>query len=228
VETRGSRATVALSVREAEAALAAGRYDALLLDLLLPDADGLKLLGHIRRDPALADMPVIVVSARATDAATDFAANGVGILDWIAKPVDERRLAAALALVMRRPPRDQARILHVEDDDDIAAVLAALIGNRAETIRAASVRSALDHLAEQRFDLVILDLDLPDGTGYEILAWLGNEGGEVAPPILIFSALDPKPEHIHRAAEVLIKSATDNARLLDHIERLLGTASAIS
>lgn len=81
------------SGREALASIHARRPDLLLLDLMLPDIDGFGICEILRRDPATASLPVIVVSAWATNDARNVALD-LGALDYVTKPFSPRELVA--------------------------------------------------------------------------------------------------------------------------------------
>jgi two-component system, OmpR family, response regulator QseB len=105
-------------VRRADEALAASRvtqYDAVILDLGLPDADGMQVLNELRRRSA-AKIPVIIVSAR--DALKDrLDGLNAGADDYIVKPFELTELEARLHAVLRRPGRRPHAIYHFGDLD---------------------------------------------------------------------------------------------------------------
>jgi signal transduction histidine kinase/DNA-binding response OmpR family regulator/HAMP domain-containing protein len=222
ITRRGSSARLVHTATELQTALAEEPFDTLILDLLLPDGDGIALLRELRTAPATANLPVIIVSARAEEAHAEVNGSVLGILDWIGKPINPHRLTQALAGAMRPVGAGKAHILHVEDDDDLSSVLKHLVGSRAEMASARTKRQAIDVLERERFDLIILDLGLPDGTGYELLTTLTEHKDHRLTPVLIFSAQAPDPTRTREVADVLLKSVTSNADLLNHIEALLG------
>ena len=221
LELHGYRSLRTRTAAEAEHVLATTRVDALLLDLLLPDRDGLTLLRDLRSRPATEALPVIVVSARAELVRSEVNGSAVGVVDWLDKPIDEPRFARALAAI-RRTGTERPRILHVEDDPDLAVIVATLVGEHVEIVNAATRLDAIRLLQDGRFDLVILDLGLPDGSATDLLPLLGELGGSHAPPVLVFSASVPGPDVARQVAEVLTKSLTSNERLLERINALLG------
>src|SRR5579859_4468015 len=221
IRRRGSSARLVHTAAALRAALAEEEFDALILDLLLPDGDGIALLRDLRAAPATVSLPVIVVSARAEEAHAEVNGSVLGILDWIGKPINPHRLIQALTGAMRPVGADKAHILHVEDDEDLASVLDHLVGDRARMTSVRTQRQAMEQLAHAQFDLIILDLGLPDGTGYELLSHLTEHRTHRLTPVLIFSAQAPEPERTQQVADVLLKSLTSNTELLSHIEALL-------
>jgi DNA-binding NarL/FixJ family response regulator len=84
-----------------------------------------------------------------------------------------------------------------------------------------TLAEARRRLAEESFDLVILDLALPDGSGMDLLPLLGHLTPPM--PVLIFSAHEVDGEVAGRAASVLIKSQTSNRMLLETIRSVLAS-----
>ncbi len=114
----------------------------------------------------------------------------------------------------------RSRILHVEDDDSVLQVVSALIADTADVIYARSYRDASALLEREVFDLVILDLILPDGDGEALLSLL-NKPGQPSTPVIIFSAKDISRETVNSVTSALVKSQTTNEVLLDTIRATL-------
>lgn len=91
--------------RSAIAAIAQGGIDAVVLDLGLPDRDGLEVIGAIR---ATSNVPIIVVTAR-SDVAEKIAALDLGADDFVTKPFDTDELLARLRSAMRRAASAQVQ-----------------------------------------------------------------------------------------------------------------------
>ncbi len=93
-------------------------------------------------------------------------------------------------------------------------------GGVAEVFQAPSLAEARRMLAACRYDLVILDLDLPDGSGKELLPLLHDALPPV--PVLVFSVYEIGPDEAEGVDASLVKSRSDNAQLLATIKRLVG------
>lgn len=189
-------------------------YRLMLLDLTLPDVDGLKFLQELRDEPDTAQLPIIVVSGRAHEGRAAFHGEAITVVDWIQKPVSQQRLKQALQEALLRVKRP--RILHVEDDFDIVQVTQVLLEEMADITSVSSLRDARQVMANQLFDLVILDLGLTDGSGVELLAELKG-----CCPVVIFSAQIPNREISAQVAAALTKSVTSNEQLLVTIKNIL-------
>ena len=189
------------------------KYSLLLLDLLLPDEDGLKLLQELREDPLTRQLPVIVVSRRAQEGKEIFTGDGVMVVDWLQKPVDRERLMHALREALKKVKRP--KILHIEDDLDIIQITEDVVGDVAEFSSVPSLQGAKKLLKHNRYDLVILDLGLEDGSGVDLLDELKS-----LCPVVIFSA--KIPNHLSgKVSAALTKSITSNDLLKATIHNVL-------
>ena len=108
----------------------------------------------------------------------------------------------------------------MEDDLDLAEVINSMAGDAMELIIAPTLTEAREILANQRFDLVILDVALPDGSGLDLLPLLKNSGGAIT-PVIIFSANGVNGEISRKVDAALEKSRTSNEELLETIKSLL-------
>ncbi len=204
--------------------LGARHYAAMTLDIGLPDETGVALLSGLRAAKGGFAVPVVVVSG-SPDLATPALGGALAVVDWLEKPVDEQRLAAALKRSVRGPMSRAPRILHVEDDVDLMRIVAAQFGNLAEITEARTLSTARAELATRTFDVVILDLGLPDGSGLELLPVI--QGLPRPPPVVVFSARDGEAglDAQHAVAASLVKSRTSNERLVQIVRELTQSAS---
>lgn len=177
----GYQAEIAHGASQARERLASGRYAALLLDIVAPDADGVALIGALREEPLAHGLPIIAVSAAASAQAVA-QLGGIAVADWLEKPINPERLLVALRHSLSRGEPQRQRILHVEDDADVLSVVAAVAGGIADFDRATDLRSARALLGAHRYDLVILDLTLPDGSGSELLSMIKAQIGRATGP----------------------------------------------
>ena len=157
---------------------------------------------------------MIIVSGRAEEGRAAFTGDAMTVVDWLQKPLDRERLKRALVEALRRNHRP--RILHVEDDTDIVQITHVLLEDTAELSHVATLQGARKLLSAQDYDLVILDLDLADGSGLDLLDELQGRC-----PIIIFSASAPSREITQQVSAALIKSMTSNEQLLETIKQIL-------
>lgn len=214
LEQGGYHTDIARDAAQARTMLAAQRYAALTLDIMLTGSNGMTLIRELREDPLARELPIIVVSALA-HAEQEAQLGGIAVADWLEKPIDHTRLLAAMRRCMSDTGHHRPRILHVDDDADILSVVAAIAGDIADFDHAPDLRSASQLLASRQYDLVILDLALPDGSGSELLPMIAALRPE--PRVLVFSASDVPREQAEHFAACLVKSVTTNDDLLSVI-----------
>ena len=186
-----------------------GWYAAVLVDLHLPDMDGVALIRALREDESTRHLPVAVVSGNVADGQER--GGALEVVDWLDKPFDQARLRAAVhAILLRRS--DRPVILHVDDDRDTLEVTASALGEIAEIMAADNLSRARALLRERRPDLVILDLGLPDGSGLELLPDVDAAYGSGV-PVIVYSAQEMDADLASRVDAVLVKSRTSLAGL---------------
>ena len=113
-----------------------------------------------------------------------------------------------------------AEILHVEDDKDVQNVLSNMLSDYATVTPADTLAQARQQLANSNYDLIILDLGLPDGFGLELLPMLNQRQPPI--PVIIFSAYELEQEQARLVDQALVKSQTGNQELVTTIRGLLG------
>ncbi len=220
LEQAGYAVDIAYDANQAKQLLAQGGYAAMTLDLDLPGQTGISLIRELHGQEATANLPTLVVSAKASEGRQALNGEASGVVDWIDKPVDQERLLSVLNRVAGKSGRARPKVLHVEDDPDIFQVVHQVAGDVVDMVQATNLAEARRMLAQCHYDLVILDLDLPDGSGKELLSLLK----EALPPIpvLVFSVHEIGLEDAKGVDAALVKSRTDNAQLLATIKRLIG------
>lgn len=221
----GFATDIAYDAAHAKELLASTAYVAMTLDLNLPDQDGIALLRELRGQEATRSLPIIVVSVAAQLGRDELCGDAFGIVDWLDKPIDTTRLVKAVQWAVRSTARHTPRILHVEDDPDIVQVIATLLETVTEVVPAMSLDEAERRLEQERFDLVLLDVGLPDGSGLQVLPLIGSRI-HPAVPVMLFSAQEVPVETAEQIAAVLVKSRTSNQQLLDTITSLAGCPGA--
>jgi signal transduction histidine kinase/DNA-binding response OmpR family regulator len=158
---------------------------AITLDLGLPDMDGWEVLYRLKREPVTQGIPVLVISAQERGEL----GLSLGAVDWLVKPVDPQRLLAALQRCralggIRRP----LRILVVDDEPVVLEALEALLRREVhEVFTAENGEEALRQAAAQRPDIILLDLHLPDLSGFEVVSRLRQTAGLEQVPVIAFS-----------------------------------------
>jgi PAS domain S-box-containing protein len=193
-------------------------YTALTLDLMLPDDSGVTLIRKLRSQVEFEKLPVIVVSAFLDDG--KLAINGdFTAVDWLAKPIDEKRLIDAVRRCLPAQTHGRVKVLHVEDDADLHHIVATLGREVAEFELAHTLEQARERLAQGHYDLVILDIVLPDGTGWSLLPAINAL--QPAPPVIVLSGLETSAQEQRAVNHVLLKSRTSTENLLATIKQVI-------
>jgi len=155
--------------------------DLVLLDLILPDMDGLQVLCDLKDNPVTADVPVIALTVMPDDGT----AWELGIADYLTKPVETRELLQSVEKALSW----QGRVLIVEDDPDTSNLFSAAMRQIGfTTLVAADGYEALTIARRYRPDLILLDLRLPGMDGFEALTHLKRDAVTQTIPIIAVSA----------------------------------------
>jgi PAS domain S-box-containing protein len=221
LERAGFAADIAHTMADVRRMLPLQAYAALTLDLILPDGNGLEFLRELRANPAWKHLPVMVISAKADEGRLEFNGSPVELVDWISKPIDEDFLADSLQRVFAETRHGLPRVLHVEDDGDLRQILSRYFHGKAEWIGAATLEEARALVEKEHFDLILLDMALPDGSGLELLKGLDKQTGRPI-PVLILSNNEPSEEDIReRVSAVLLKSRISEERVVQTVLSLI-------
>jgi PAS domain S-box-containing protein len=217
----GFDADLCYSAEQAQAQLALRSYAAMTVDLKLPGADGLSLILHLRSQPATRELPIVVVSASAAEGQLSLNNQSLSVSEWLEKPIDENLLILGLRRAIAGAS-GKPRILHVEDDLDIQRVTEVIAQDFATFEFATNLDDARVWLRQQYFDLVLLDLSLGEGSGWDLLDDI--EALTLPSPVVVFSASEVERPHSPRVAAVLLKGQTSNSELLQTLQRTLARA----
>jgi len=194
---------------------------AITLDVMMPDLDGWAVLAALRRDPELADIPVIM----ATILDEQHRAATLGAAGYITKPIDRDRLITLVKrfMVQARP----TRVLVVEDDATQRERMRQWLDAEHWTITEAENGSvALERLRGERPDVILLDLMMPDMDGFQLVAALQQEKHWRNIPVIVITARDLTAADRARLStgveRVLVKDAFDPRQLVDKIRQIVG------
>jgi signal transduction histidine kinase/CheY-like chemotaxis protein len=175
---------------------------AVILDAMIGEDFSWQLLADLKASDVTANIPVVVVST-ADDRGK---ALSLGAAEFLLKPVGRDDLLDLLARVIEGA--SQQRILVIDDDDIFRYVVRQELANKnVRVLEAATGLAGLERASKEAFDVVLLDLDLPDITGFEVLKQLKH--GEQDPPIVIVSGMRLTPSErvrLGRAHSIIPKS----------------------
>lgn len=195
---------------------------AIVLDVNLPDFSGLGVLDQLKRNPVTRHIPVHVVSV------ADYSqeAMGRGAVGYALKPVKRDELVQALQRLEAKFTQNLRRVLVVEDDErQRESVRHLLSRDDVEIVCAGTAGVALDHLRGSTFDCMVMDLNLPDLTGFELLQQMTEQDGVSFPPVIVYTgrALSRDEEQQLRrfSKSIIVKDARSPERLLDEVTLFL-------
>jgi CheY-like chemotaxis protein/signal transduction histidine kinase/HAMP domain-containing protein len=189
---------------------------AITLDIRLPDRDGWTVLDRLKHDPATSHIPVHIITAVEEQRQR---ALQQGAFNHVQKPVTHEDLGKAFDGIREFADRRIRKLLVVEDDDVQRMSVVELIGNGdVHTTAVATGEEALTALRDERFDCMVLDLRLPDMSGFDLIEKLQTDLGRYDLPIIIYTGkeLTRKEElHLRKVADaIIVKEASSPERLL--------------
>jgi CheY-like chemotaxis protein len=188
------------------------------LDVMMPQMDGWAVLTALKEDPALREIPVIMLSI------VDNRNLGIalGASEYLTKPVERERLIAILQKhVCQQPP---CRVMIVDDDEDGRKRLRLMLESENwQVTEASDGQDALSKLDQDRPELILLDLLMPGMDGFEFSLQIGRSPSWREIPVVVLTAKDITAEdrmrlngHVER---ILQKGAVSEEELLEEIRR---------
>jgi HAMP domain-containing protein/signal transduction histidine kinase/DNA-binding response OmpR family regulator len=207
---------------EALALVRQHRPTAISLDLFLPDMLGWTVLSQLKRDPSTRHIPVQIVTV------DEEYQHGLsrGAFAFVTKPATTEGIEDALKRIRTFATPRRKRLLVVEDDAGERLSIMALLGHDdIDLVTVASGQQALSELSNSNFDCMVLDLRLPDMTGFEVLEKLRDDLRLVDLPVVVFTGKELSPEEETRlqalARSVVVKGVESPERLLDETSLFL-------
>jgi len=189
---------------------------AVSLDVFLPDMLGWTVLNHFKQDPTMRHIPVQMLTLD-EDRQHGLAS---GAFAYVTKPTTPGELEGAFVRIKEYTERSRKRLLVVEDDPGEQLSIQELLGYDDIDVQVAATGSAaLAAVAEEPFDCVVLDLRLPDMSGFDILERFRDDPSLNHLPVVVFTGKDLSPEEDARlhmlARSVVVKGVESPERLLD-------------
>ena len=189
---------------------------AMVLDLGLPGMSGWEVLDAVTDNPDTRHIPIHIISAHDED----MSAFQRGAMSFLTKPVSQEDLEGTLDKIEQFITSGIKSLLLVEDDDALRMSVRKLIeGSDVAITETSNGQAALAALATHKFDCMILDLSLPDMSGFELLSRLHNNNKLSKCPVIVYTgrALSEEENHelLKYAESVIVKGAKSPERLLD-------------
>jgi DNA-binding response OmpR family regulator len=229
-----------VSASDGEQALQLAREldpDVLLLDVAMPRLDGYTVCRVLASERAVPAPVVFLTGADSTE--SRITGLDSGAVDYVVKPFVLKELLARVRAALRtkrlldglasRPapaaaPTRRAKVLVVDDDADIRRLLQTRLASTYDVVFASDAIGAVQEARVQRPDLVLLDLNLPGGSGLVVMQRLQSIGALQTVPVIVVSAHDgPETERsaLAAGAHAFVAKPFDHPRLLAEIQSAL-------
>ncbi|RFZ90888.1 response regulator [Mucilaginibacter conchicola] len=201
--------------------------DAVILDIMLPGKDGWQILKELKQDEETLHIPVHLMSAG------EAAANRVrkeGAISFLKKPVNTETLDKLFGDIMARSGTKFTQILLVEDHKAQSQALKDLMQSQGITVdQAFDGESAFRMLHEHDYQCVILDLNLPDISGLDLLDKIKEVDKFISLPVIINTAMELDKTSVNRlmqyANAMVVKTSKSSDRLIDEVNLFLNKIS---
>ncbi|MCS3799337.1 response regulator [Niastella sp. OAS944] len=203
------------------------RPDAIILDMKLPVLDGSEVLRLLKNDPELRHIPVQIMSGY------DRRKEGLelGAFDFIRKPLTQEAVKGAFDRIEDFMSRKLKKLLVVEDNKQQNQAIRELIGNGdIKSFSAFTGQEAYNMLQEEKFDCIIIDLGLPDMSGFELMEKIKESEELNRIPIIVYTGRDMNKDEARQleklANTVVLKTSNSKERLLDETALFLHRVEA--
>ena len=202
--------------------------DAIILDVMLPLADGWEVLKTLKNDKATKHIPIHMMSAANFDK-KDFLESGA--IGFMPKPVNEESIALAFETIHLNINKELKKILLIEDQEFQSDLIKkAFAEQNINVIQAFTIESGMKKLEEEEnLDCIILDVKLPDGSGLEMLDRIKSNPKYEKLPVIINTAYDLSAEQtekiLRHTQSMVLKSSKSNNRLIDEVNLFLNKLS---
>ena len=164
--------------------------EAILVDISLDGLNGWEILPRLRLEPAAAGVPIVLLSVDHPNPSLPIPMGADG---WVEHSANDETLLTELARVLSSPG-EKARILVIEDDVDLARVIGAVFAKDGIDVKLAHTRqAALEACFSFQPQLIVLDLSLPDGDGFNVVDWLRQHEDFANLPLVVYSAREILP-----------------------------------
>jgi CheY-like chemotaxis protein len=223
-QARNKGYKVLVAARGTEALDLAKQYQpsAVSLDVFLPDMLGWTVLSQLKHNPLTRHIPVQIITL---DEDRQHALAR-GAFAFVNKPTTTEGVAAALTQIKEYAKPRRKRLLIVEDNEaEQLSIRELLHHDDIEIISTDTGAGALSTLRESPCDCVVLDLRLPDMSGFEVLEQIRNDDALSAVPVVVFTGRELSAEEdaeLHTMARsIVVKGVESPERLLDETSLFL-------
>ena len=196
---------------------------AITLDIRLPELDGWEVLTRLKRDEATQDIPVIVVSV----VDNPQLGKALGAMDYFVKPVAAKDLLDRLSSLHfeRTAEHSHIHVLVVDDERPNRELIAGVLESAGYAVTLAAGGSDAIRLAlSGKPDLILLDLMMPDVTGFDVVEALRSNETTRSTPIMVLTAKDLTKEDKRQlngfVSAILSRGSTASSDLVAHVQEV--------
>ncbi len=205
---------------EAEHLVRLVKPDVIILDVRMPQRDGWDVLKNLKDSDETFAIPVIVCSIE-PDTERGYQ---LGTSNYLIKPFLEDELLSAIRAVEAERPRE--RILIIDDKPETIRLISGWLRSdkRFEVLTATSGQQGLAMITQHPPDLILLDLNMPDLDGFEVLARLREDPAAARIPVVIITAeddLEVQARERLQDTDIYNKNSLDENRLLQGVQAIL-------
>lgn len=217
------------SAAEARRAIEATVPAVIVLDVILPDADGVELLAELRDSPKTADVPIVLLSGEA-QVRDRIRGLSRGANEYVGKPYDSGYLVARVSALLATDDRanGSTKVLVIDDSVTHREELGALLRDAGyEAVLAASGRDGLLRAASVRPDAVVVDGVMPDLDGPAVIRKLRLDPGLFATPCLLLTASEGEASEVaafDAGADAYVRKTESPEVILARLSAMLRTA----
>jgi len=191
----------------------------IILDLKLPDIGGIQVLEQLKFSLRTRHIPVEIISGHSKDKTQILQKGAIGLL---IKPVSENQLQDVLAKISDISRSEVKTILIIEDDQGNRKATTNLLENSGIEITSVdSGQTGCTEILSNKYDCVILDLGLPDMSGFDVLKKVSEDSELILPPFIIYTGKeisdDEQKELQKYSSTIVIKGVGSAERLLDDV-----------
>ena len=219
IKKEGNYALIALNAKSGLNLTKNYRIKGILLDLTLPDMDGVDVLKELKSNPHTRNIPVHIISSKDKDNQT----LELGAIGYLQKPVFDGDINNVISSIDDFVEKQIKDLLIVEDDKVHMDALSELIGSGVNITGVKTSSEAINKIKTNNYDTVVVDLGLINGSGYEVCEFIKNSYPNL--PIIIYTGKDLSEEEKRKLQEysnsIIIKTAHSNERILNEINLFL-------
>ena len=219
IKESGSSALIALDGASGLELIKQYNIKGIMLDLTLPDMDGVDILKVLKSNNETRHIPVHIISSKDKDTHT----LELGAIGYLQKPVVDGDIDEVISSINHFQEKKIKDLLIVEDDKVHREALIELVGEGVNIKGVQNASQAINEVKKEIYDTVVVDLGLIEGSGYEVCEYIKNTHPEL--PIIIYTGRDltndDKAKLLEYSNSIIIKTANSNERILNEINLFL-------